>query len=94
MTSLKELQQSDWYKTRPEIIQRTMDNYSPFDLFEFKDSKKQCIIIGYEEPKDNSEVTLIVQKTGVGGAMYEIGLGSLDTNKVFNVKLADLNKIK
>ena len=95
MTQLEELQNSDWYKTRPEIIQRTIDNYSPFDLFEFKDSKKQCHIIAYTEPdEDFSEVTLMVQKTGIGGVMYDLGLGSLDIYKVFGVKLTDLNKIK
>lgn len=90
--SLQKLLNSDWYKERPIIIKEAINSYPPTVLYRFKDSKKQCYIIGYTEEEDNS-VTLIVQKTGKGGVMDEMGLSHLDTNQVFGVSPNDLETI-
>lgn len=58
-------------------------------LYKLKDSGKQCHIVSFEE-NESGDVTCTIQKTGVGGAMYEMGLGELDANIVFGVKLEDL----
>jgi len=92
--TLEELKQNTWFKTRPPIIQEAILKLPPICLYKFKDTEKQCYIISFEEPiKDNytiDEVTVVVQKTGKGGVMDEMGLGQLDTNQVFSVKLDDL----
>ena len=91
---LKELQETDWYKERPEVIRQAIDKLPPIVLYKFKDSGKQCQIISYEEPESSKleDVTCTVQKTGIGGAMAEMGLGSLDTNRVFGVHLDNLEE--
>ena len=91
---LQDLKQTEWYRERPTVIQNAIDLLPPTKLYRFKDSKKQCQLISYEEPKSNKleDVTVTVQKTGVGGAMVEMGLGGLDNNKVFGVKLTDLEE--
>ena len=91
---LQELKQTDWYKERPAIIQNAIDLLPPTKLYKFKESGKQCQLISFEEPnsKKLNDVTVTVQKTGIGGVMDEIGLGSLDTNQVFGVKLTDLEE--
>lgn len=94
--TLEEIQQEDWYKERPEVIQRAIDILPPIQLYQFKDSKKQCYIISYEEPENGKleDVTVTVQKTGVGGALAGMGIGALDNNRVFGVKLTDLESIE
>ena len=91
---LQELKQTDWYKERPAVIQDAIDLLPPTKIYRFKESKKQCHLISYEEPysKKLDDVTVTVQKTGVGGVMDEMGIGSLDTNQVFGVKLTDLEE--
>lgn len=91
---LQELKQTDWYKERPIIIQNAIDILPPTKMYRFKDSKKQCQLISYEEPdnKKLNDVTVTVQKTGVGGIMDKMKLGKLDTNRVFGVKLTDLEE--
>lgn len=81
----------DWYNERPKIIQEAILKLPPNKFYKFKDSGKQCYIVSYEEPEnENNPVTVTVQKTGVGGVMAEIGLGSLDQNRVFGVSLENL----
>ena len=93
--TIQELKQTDWYKGRPLIIQKAIDKLPPTSLYRFKESGKQCRLIGYQEPNDKSkEVTVRVQKTGVGGFMAMVGLESLDTCQVFDVKLTDLEQWK
>jgi hypothetical protein len=91
---LQELKQTDWYKERPVIIQKAIDILPPMESYKFKDSGKHCRIISYEEPESGKfeDVTCTVQKTGVGGAMGAMGLGVLDTNQVFGVKINDLEE--
>jgi len=91
---LQELKQTDWYKERPKVIQKAIDLLPPTKMYRFKDIKKQCQLISFEEPESKKieDVTATVQKTGVGGVMDEMGLGSLDTNQVFGVKLTDLEE--
>jgi len=91
---LQDLKQTDWYKERPVVIQNAIELLPPTKMYRFKSSKKQCHLISYEEPKSKKldDVTVTVQKTGVGGAMDEMELGSLDTNQVFGVKLTDLEE--
>lgn len=90
--TLEELQQDDWYKERPECVQRVVDIIPPIRLYKFKNSGKQCYIVSYEESHSGKmeDVTFTVQKTGIGGAMAEMGMGHLDTNAVFGLKPDDL----
>lgn len=89
---LKEIQQSDWYKERPKVIQDAIDKLPPIQMYKFKNSGKQCWVHSYEEPDSGNldEVTCTVVKTGIGGVMADAGLGMLDTNAVFGVSLDDL----
>lgn len=91
---LQDLKQTEWYKERPVVIQKAIDLLPPTKLYRFKDSKKQCQLISFEEPKSNKleDVTVTVQKTGVGGGMDEMGLAGLEDNQVFGVKLTDLEE--
>lgn len=92
--TLEEFKNTDWYKETPPVIKQAIDLIPPIKLYRFKDSKKQCFIVGYEEPESDKaeDVTLVVQKTGKGGALSEMGLGGLDTNQVFDVKQTDLEE--
>lgn len=84
--TLDDLKATEWYQTRPDVIKEAIEKTPPNKLYRFKDSKKECFIIGYSEPKESDQkITLIVQKTGNGGPMAEMGLGVLDTNQVFGV---------
>lgn len=60
--------------------------------YKFKNSGKQCIIESFEEPESGKleDVTCTVQKTGKGGVMGKMGIPELDMNKVFGLKLDDL----
>ena len=93
---LAQLKETDWYKGRPAVIKQAIDRLPPIRLYKFKDSGKQCYIISFEEPESDKieDVTCTVQKTGVGGAMAEIGFmfSQLDTNQVFGVKLPELEE--
>ncbi len=90
--TLQELKETDWFKDRPKVIQDAIEILPPIQLYKFKNSGKQCHIHSFEEPESGNveDVTVTVQKTGVGGAMAKMGLGQLDTNGVFGVKLHDL----
>ena len=90
--TLKQLKQSDWYKERPLLIQQAIEILPPIQLYKFKTTGKQCYIVSFEEPESSKleDVTVTVQKTGVGGSMAEMGMGSLDTNAVFGLSLTDL----
>jgi hypothetical protein len=95
MGYMDELKASEWFRTRPKIIQEAIEKYSPENLYEFKDSGKQCFIVGYTEPKTpDGKVTLIVEKTGKGGPMAGIGFGALDTNKVFGIDPESLKVVE
>ena len=61
-------------------------------LKKLEDIQKTVDIIEQEGASLGKDVTVTVQKTGVGGTMAEMGLGNLDTNKVFGVKLTDLEE--
>lgn len=93
--TLDELKTSDWYNTRPEVIQQAINKLPPIGIYQFKDSKKQCYIYSYEEPESGKleDVTVTVQKIGKGGPMDAMGMGALDTNGVFGVKLDDLELV-
>lgn len=90
--TLQEIQQTDWYKTRPTIIKEAINILPPIGLYKFKDSGKQCVIRSYEEPNDkNKEVTVTVVKTGIGGVLATMGISQLEKNQgVFGVSLNDL----
>lgn len=90
--TLEEFQKEEWYKSRPKVIQQAIDKLPPIHKYKFKDSGKQCCIVSYSEPISGrlDDVTIVVQKLGIGGAMDEMGLGELDKNQVFDVKLDDL----
>lgn len=88
----QELQQTEWYKERPEIIRQAIDKLPPIQLYRFKESGKQCYIVSFEEHESGKvkDVTCTVQKTGIGGTMAEMGMGELDKNVVFGVNIDDL----
>lgn len=89
--TLEEIKQSDWYKERPSVIQEAINKLPPTTLYKSKATGKQCYIVAYTEPDEEcSEVTLTVQKTGIGGAFADAGFGALDRNAVFGLKLDDL----
>ena len=90
--TIEELKQTVWYNERPEVIKQAICKLPPTQLYKFKSSGKQCQIYSFEEPESGKleDVTCTVLKTGVGGAMAEMGIGMLDTNGVFGVKLDDL----
>lgn len=90
--TLEELKETDWFKERPLVIQQAIEKLPPTQLYKFKGSGKQCQIYSFEEPESGKleDVTVTVHKTGIGGAMAAMGLGELDTNGVFGVKLDDL----
>lgn len=86
----EDITKSDWFKERPKIIQEAIENLPPTNLYSL--NGKQCHIISYEEPESglSKDVTVMVQKTGVGGVLAEMGMGELDTNRVFGIKPEDL----
>lgn len=91
---LQELHASDWYKELPEKVKVAVDQYPPIKFYRFKDSKKQFYIFSFEEPEnEDGEITITVQKIGIGGAMAEMGMGPLDTNMVFGVSLKDIEDV-
>lgn len=93
--TLEQIMESDWYQTRPDIIKEVIIKTPPTVMYRFKDSKKECFILGYTEgEKEGSPVTLVVQKTGKGGALAEMGMSSIDTNQVFDVLPDDLEPIE
>lgn len=90
--TLDELQKTEWYQSRPEVIKLAINKMPPIQLYKFKTTGKQCRIISFEEPDSGKleDVTMMVQKTGVGGPLAAMGLAAIDTNKVFGVGLDDL----
>ncbi len=90
--TLEEMQQSNWYKGRPKVIQQAFDLMPANVLYKFKDTGYQCYIYSYDEPESQKleDVTVVVYKTGKGGAMAKMGLGMINKNGVFGVKLSDL----
>lgn len=90
--TLEELKKEDWYKERPDVIKQAIEILPPIRLYKFKNSGKQCYIRSFEEPESGKleDVTVTVQKTGVGGALANAGLAMLDTNAVFGLSLTDL----
>ena len=91
---LQELKITDWYKERPIVIRKAIDLLPPTKLYKFKSSGKQCALISYEEPENKKleDVTVTVQKTGIGGVMEGTGLEVFGTNQVFGVKINDLEE--
>lgn len=92
--TLQEFQNTEWFLQRPELIQKAINKVPPICYYKIKSSGKQCYILSYGEPESQllEDVTVTVQKTGVGGALAEMGMGQLDTNQVFGIKLDDLEK--
>ena len=90
--TIEEVRETEWYQERPDVIKQAIELLPPIQLYKFKDSGKQCTISSYEEPESNKleDVTVTVQKTGIGGPMAEMGLGELDRNQVFGVEINDL----
>lgn len=94
--TFEELKQTDWYKSRPKVIQQAMDILPPIHYYRFKSTGKQCFIHSFKEPRSGKleDVTVTVRKTGTGGPLAEMGLGVLDRHIVFGVPLDDLEPIK
>lgn len=95
MDSLEEFKETDWYKERPELIKEAIELLPPTTLYKLKSSGKQCRIICYDEPKSGliEDVTVIVEKSGIGGALSEMGLGVVDKGgEVSGIKLNELEE--
>jgi hypothetical protein len=92
--TLEYIQGLEWYKSRPSIIRKAIDKLPPICLYKIKSSGKQCELISYEEPDSGlfEDVTVTVEKTGIGGPMAAMGMGELDYNQVFGLKLDDLEQ--
>lgn len=91
--TIEEIRETDWYKSRPEIIRQAIDLVPPNQLYKVKDTGKQCLIISIEEPESGrlEDVTFTIQKTGVGGSFEGTLLEQLDTRfQVFGLKREDL----
>lgn len=82
---MEAIKESEWYKTRPDVIKKAIDRCPPDKPYSL--NGRQCYIYSYEEPESGKlkDVTVTVQKTGSGSPFP-----SLNTNKVFGVKLNDL----
>lgn len=93
--TLEELKQTDWYEEKPKVIKKAICKLPPIQIYKFKNSDKQCIILSFEEPESGKlkDVTCTVKKTGIGGALEALGLSMFDTNYVSNVKLDDLEPL-
>lgn len=92
--ALIELFTGAWYLQLPEIVQKVVEEYPPIYIYRFKNSKKQFVIERIEEPLDkNDPITLVVQKIGKGGLMPAALQERIDTNKVFGVKLEDIERV-
>lgn len=90
--TLKEIQESEWYKTRPLVIQQAIDECPPA-VYRIIATDHQCVIYCYDEPESGllDDVTVKVIKTGVGGALDKLGLSELGRNwKVFGLHLSDI----
>lgn len=86
------LYNSEWFKTRPQIIKDAIVKLPPTKLYRLKETGKQCKLYSYTEPNDdNEEVTVTVILTGVGGPLDGTGFEKLDEGlRVFGYKLDDL----
>ena len=75
----------DWYNGLPPLIKEAVKDHPPTNMYSL--NGKQCYILSFDEPESGKleDITVTVQKTGVG-SMFP----SLNTNQVFEVKLSDL----
>lgn len=92
LMTLEELKQTGWYNERPEVIKQAICKLPPVQYYKIKSTGQQCKIYSYDEPENGKieDVTCTVQKTGVGGILGEMGLGTFNTGRVFGFKLDDL----
>lgn len=90
--TFEELKKDDWYKSRPIVIQQAIDILPPIHLYRLKGTGKQCFINSYEEPKSGElkDVTVTVQKTGVGVDLHPLLIASIGCNKILGLSLDDL----
>jgi hypothetical protein len=55
--NLAELQQHEWYRSRPEAVQRRIDAYPPIVLYRLKTTNQIVQMYSYEEDEHNPQVT-------------------------------------
>lgn len=92
---LKEFQQSDYYKSRPAIVQEVFNILPPYGLYKITKTGVQCIICRISEPESNDldDVKLTVVQTGVGGIFCDLGVGDLEKGtQITGVLIDDLEK--
>jgi hypothetical protein len=89
MISLEEFKGTEWYQEQPGVIKHVIELIPPIQFYKFSNGK-QCYVLSYDEPVGGKteDITLTVQKTGLGGVFP---LGPLDNNKVFGVRIDDLS---
>lgn len=94
-TTIEKLRKTKWYKTSSDIIRQAIELLPPTQFYQFKDSGKQCFLISYEEPLSGKlkDVTVTVQKTGIGGVLNDDGIFSF-MDKGWGVFGVKLNKLK
>lgn len=69
--TLEQLKQTEWFKERPEVIQKTICKFMPTNLYKFIETDEDCRIIGYTEYEGELEedVTFIIETRS--GAVYK-----------------------
>ena len=90
--TLDEFLDTEWYKSRPEVIKEAIKKCPPTQYYKIKNTGHQCFLYSYSEPESNKleDVTITVIKTGRGGTLDKMGLSVLNQNGVFGLKLDDI----
>lgn len=89
--TLRELQQSEWYLSKPLIIQEVFDVLPPFETFRITQTGAQCFLYSISEPEsgDLDDVVVSVIQTGIGGFFWSIGLGHYEKGTIIHGILID-----
>jgi hypothetical protein len=91
--TIEDIKETEFYKSRPEIIQKAIEARPFNQLYRIRDTGHECFIFSYDEPTSGKfeDITLTVEKTGNGGALADLGAGELDKGwQVFGLSLDDI----
>lgn len=63
LTLLEQLKETEWYKTRPPVIQKAIDMFDPTKLYKIIETGEECRILGYNEMEGQliEDVTFIIE---------------------------------
>jgi hypothetical protein len=56
-----DIQETEWYQSRPPLIQRRIDEYPPLHLYRRKSTGHRVIIHGYDEGEDGRCTTCTIR---------------------------------